>query len=237
MLNLQPDTLLPHTGQPVMESPGHQRPSLSLTPTASSSNSVSQPRPTTTTLPPQANPIQVMALTPPDEPVSQTRKRSLQTSSTQASSDGARPSSGDPLLLAPPSSSSPEKRQRTSSHSNIQASVTTTTVSPPLIPPANMSPVHAVPVTHTEAPHAVSTQTALEEFANLLKVRGGRQWREEALDLFFKDFADENLDLQIMVSENMLSNEHKAMMFCKMPSGLRQHWVKRIREMNWRGGA
>jgi hypothetical protein len=54
-------------------------------------------------------------------------------------------------------------------------------------------------------------------------------WREEAVDLLFKDFADEDADLKINISENVLSDEHKAMVFCKMPLHLRQHWIKKLR--------
>lgn len=54
-------------------------------------------------------------------------------------------------------------------------------------------------------------------------------WREEAVDLLFKDFADEDADLKINISETVLSDEHKAMVFCKMPLHLRQHWIKKLR--------
>jgi hypothetical protein len=54
-------------------------------------------------------------------------------------------------------------------------------------------------------------------------------WREDAVDLLFKDFADEDADLKIKISESVLSDEHKAMVFCKMPLHLRQHWVKKLR--------
>lgn len=54
-------------------------------------------------------------------------------------------------------------------------------------------------------------------------------WREEAVDLLFKEFATEDADVQIKISEKVLNDEHKAMVFCKMPLHLRQHWVKRLR--------
>jgi len=60
------------------------------------------------------------------------------------------------------------------------------------------------------------------------------QWREQALDMFFRDFADEDLDLQVKIAEGVLSNEGKAMVFCKMPVQVRQHWVRRLRETHVR---
>ena len=56
------------------------------------------------------------------------------------------------------------------------------------------------------------------------------QWREQALDMFFRDFSHEDLDLQVKIAENVLSNEGKALVFCKMPVQLRQHWVRRLWE-------
>jgi hypothetical protein len=69
-------------------------------------------------------------------------------------------------------------------------------------------------------------QSILEE---LSKTSRARMWREEAVDILFKEFASEDADLQIHISENVLSDEHKAMVFCKMPLHLRQHWVKKHR--------
>ncbi|KAK1829767.1 hypothetical protein QBC39DRAFT_123308 [Podospora conica] len=57
-------------------------------------------------------------------------------------------------------------------------------------------------------------------------------WTEQALDIFFRDFPDEDQDLQLKIAEKMLTDENKAMVFCKMPEGLRQHWVRRLREMH-----
>lgn len=58
----------------------------------------------------------------------------------------------------------------------------------------------------------------------------GLHWQEVALDVFFRDFADQDLDLQIKISETVLCNEHRALVFCKMPLRFRQHWVKRLAE-------
>jgi predicted rRNA methylase YqxC with S4 and FtsJ domains len=87
------------------------------------------------------------------------------------------------------------------------------------------------PPTHSES--ASLGDRMLVELLEAVKARAvGPRWREEALDLFFRDFSTEDLDLQIKISENVLSNENKAMVFCKMPFRVRQHWVKRFREMH-----
>lgn len=84
-----------------------------------------------------------------------------------------------------------------------------------------------------ESPQQPLLQVSIvEELLEALKTRGAPRWREQALDIFFGDFSNEELDLQVKISENVLSNEHKAMVFCKMPEGVRQHWVSKFREMH-----
>lgn len=68
------------------------------------------------------------------------------------------------------------------------------------------------------------------DLVDLLTTRNVRQWREEAVDLFFKDFSSEELDLQVKVSQDIFSNDHTAMVFCKMPVRVREHWVRVLRE-------
>ena len=58
------------------------------------------------------------------------------------------------------------------------------------------------------------------------------KWSEQALEIFFRDFADEDMDLQLKIAEKALADDTKAMVFCKMPAALRGHWVKRLREVN-----
>lgn len=62
------------------------------------------------------------------------------------------------------------------------------------------------------------------------------RWSEQAMDIFFRDFADEDMDLQVKIAEKMLTDANKAAMFCKMPVNLRKHWVKRLREAHNRIG-
>lgn len=63
-------------------------------------------------------------------------------------------------------------------------------------------------------------------------------WPQQAMDVFFRDFGDEEMDLQIKIGEKVLCDNNKAMMFCMMPEDLRRHWVKRLRELhNLNGGS
>ncbi|KAJ2957776.1 hypothetical protein NQ176_g11224 [Zarea fungicola] len=54
-------------------------------------------------------------------------------------------------------------------------------------------------------------------------------WSERAVDLFYRDFSLEDLDLQVKIPHDLLSHEHTAMVFCKMPAIVREHWVRSLR--------
>ncbi|KAK4120440.1 hypothetical protein N657DRAFT_683550 [Parathielavia appendiculata] len=56
-------------------------------------------------------------------------------------------------------------------------------------------------------------------------------WQEQAMDMSFRYFAGEDMDLQLKIAEKVLTDENRAMVFCKMPDALRRHWVKRLREV------
>ncbi|CAN8102862.1 unnamed protein product [Discula destructiva] len=58
------------------------------------------------------------------------------------------------------------------------------------------------------------------------------RWTELAMEIFFREFSDEDADLQIKIGEKVLCDTNKATMFCMMPEPLRQHWVKRLRELH-----
>jgi hypothetical protein len=66
----------------------------------------------------------------------------------------------------------------------------------------------------------------------LLKARAPPRWPEQAMEIFFRDFADEDMDLQFKIAEKALTDDNKAMVFCKMPNALREHWVKKLREVH-----
>jgi hypothetical protein len=83
---------------------------------------------------------------------------------------------------------------------------------------------------------AVASRQLLEEgllaMAESVKSRSSPRWSEQALEIFFRESADEDMDLQLKIAEKVLTDENKAMVFCKMSEALRQHWVKRLREMH-----
>jgi hypothetical protein len=76
---------------------------------------------------------------------------------------------------------------------------------------------------------------ALAEALRLVGKSSGPRWQEQAMEIFFRDFGDENLDLQLNIAQKALTDENKALMFCKMPDALRRHYVKRLREVGNRG--
>lgn len=172
-----------------------------------------------------ANPA---ALTPPDEVGSSGRKRSFH--SAQSALDQGAP--GD-LLSSPGQLHAADKRRRTA-HGlpTIQLGGSAHSLSIP----AHAGDVAGAAATATAAAPPRTDAETVEDFANLLRTWNAPQWREQALDIFFKDFADEDLDLQVRVSEGVLSVEGKAMVFCKMPVHVRQHWIRRLRETHHRPG-
>jgi hypothetical protein len=227
-----------HGGAPqaTMTSPDQQqRPMLSQTPTGSSSGSMPtahmQGVPVASVVPSQTvSTANSSALTPPDETVPQANHNQNQNQNkSQAqvrkrrqngSTTGADAVISPPLTSAAPgassSASSPQKRRRTSRNGSVTASA-----------PAISSSSHAAPTSGSNMQVGF-----VEDLLDAMKTRAAPRWREQALDVFFRDFAAEEYDLQVKISENVLSNEHKALVFCKMPDRVRQHWVSKFREMH-----
>ncbi|KAI8717586.1 Myb-DNA-bind-3 domain-containing protein [Fusarium sp. LHS14.1] len=224
ILNLQSE---PPPRPPGLESP-NSRPVLTQTPTTSSTGSTQQ-RPTSTTIPPRGPPtVNASALTPPDETISQSRKRQLPTTSTPAAFESP-PASSMPLGQAP---ESPGKRRRTSSNDGSRA-LTSAVLNSSMLPLAVRDGPSVASPPQTES-QLLSHGPAIEELVEAVRSRPNLRWQEEALDVFFRDFADEDLDLQVKISESVLINECKAMVFCKMPGRVRQHWVRRFKESLYR---
>ncbi|KAI8667083.1 hypothetical protein LRP88_01162 [Fusarium phalaenopsidis] len=224
ILNLQSE---PPPRPPGLESP-NSRPVLTQTPTTSSTGSTQQ-RPTSTTIPPRGPPtVNASALTPPDETITQSRKRQLPTTSTPATFESP-PASNMPLGQAP---ESPGKRRRTSSNDGSRA-LTSTMLNSSMLPLAVRDGPSVASPSQTES-QLLSHAPVIEELVEAVRSRSSLRWQEEALDVFFRDFADEDLDLQVKISESVLINECKAMVFCKMPGRVRQHWVRRFKESLYR---
>ncbi|KAK1456747.1 hypothetical protein CCUS01_09911 [Colletotrichum cuscutae] len=75
-------------------------------------------------------------------------------------------------------------------------------------------------------------EDGLIKIADALRGRSPPRWPEQAIDIFFRDFSDEDMDLQLKIAEKALADDNKAMIFCKMSPALRKHWVKRLRELH-----
>ncbi|KAM0561351.1 hypothetical protein ACHAPJ_003230 [Fusarium lateritium] len=224
ILNLQTD---PSPRPPGLESP-NSRPVLTQTPTTSSTGSATQPRPMTTTIPPRGPPTvaNANALTPPDETITQSRKRQLPSTSTPVMFESTPPASTIPMGQAAPES--PGKRRRTSSNDGSRA-LTTSVLNSSMLPMAVRDGPSAASPSQADSQN-MSNGPSMDELVEAVRARNTLRWQEEALDIFFRDFADEDLDLQVKISEGVLINESKAMVFCKMPGRVRQHWVKRFKE-------
>jgi len=77
-------------------------------------------------------------------------------------------------------------------------------------------------------------ENAVLALAEALKARFPPKWPEQAVEILFREFADEDLDLQLKIAEKALTDENKAMVFVKMTSVLRRHWVSRLRDVHMR---
>ncbi|KAI0508853.1 Myb/SANT-like DNA-binding domain-containing protein [Xylaria bambusicola] len=196
-------------------SQNQMQPSPQQPPTAPSAQPVQ--RPTTTTIPPRTSTAaSLTALTPPEEtaPNTQSRKRT-QSDSTPANPEKRR---GRPSRFAPSfynQHSAPAiSNSSTGAPSSSTANATQSTP-PPSIP-------------------AGLVENGILSLAEALKARVAPRWPEQALEIFFREFADEDLDLQLKIAEKALCDENKAMIFVKMSPVLRRHWMTRLREVHIR---
>ncbi|KAK0390139.1 hypothetical protein NLU13_3712 [Sarocladium strictum] len=221
VLNLQQNGGVVQPG--MLDAFPQSRPPLQQTPSGSSNGSLASQRSAsvnnfTMAVPTMGNQA---ALTPPDEVNGSTgRKRSFQTAQTTMDSTiGPGGQMHAPTIA--------EKRRRTSSHGGPSHSLPPSrTVGTPLATMTTPSELNAVPGRLDAEGHST-----LEDLVSVLRTETRQtQWREQALDIFFRDFANEDLDLQVKISEGVLSDEGKALVFCKMPLQVRQHWVRRLWE-------
>lgn len=235
-----------------LDSPHLQRPPLSQTPSGSStSSSGSQPlplhphqhqhqRPLSTTLPPRGVAAGSSVLTPPEETTMGGRKRRLSGGPQPGAFDSLPPPSKSPLSLGDSSASAmPDKRVRTGRdglppmppHLSPRESLPYMQPSPSSHQHGSSRSAHGAPSPSASASAlAPASHAALvDDIVTALGPRLAPQWCADALDLFFRDFADERPDVQLHIAENVLSSEARAVVFCKMPPRLRQRWVARFR--------
>ncbi|KAI0967227.1 Myb/SANT-like DNA-binding domain-containing protein [Xylaria arbuscula] len=184
---------------------------------AATSSTQTLQRPTSTTIPPRPPAIpNANALTPPEEttPNTQSRKRP-HSDSGPANPERRR---GRPSRFAP----SFYTQHSTTSAPNPSAGASSSTPNP-----AQPTPPPSIPSGLVEG--------GILSLAEALKARAAPKWSEQAVEIFFRDFADEDLDLQLKIAEKALTDDNKAMVFVKMTPVLRRHWVSRLREIHMRG--
>lgn len=225
--------LSPGTSQALFQPPTSQTPIHP--PTLPSNGTI---RPSTTTMPSRTSIASSSALTPPDEevtPATQPRKRPLAPNGGP-NDKRRRTNHSNPIdltqssqLLQMDSHPAPDGLNGTSSNFNSNGGQHS----------ANTSSHANNPAAASRNQIVQDAMLALSEFA-----RGFRnappaapptpRWSEQAMELFFREFADEDADLQIKIGEKVLSDSNKAMMFCLMSEQLRKHYVKRLRELHIR---
>ncbi|WQF80865.1 Putative Myb/SANT-like domain-containing protein [Colletotrichum destructivum] len=177
-----------------------------------------QQRPTSTAIPPRTHIAGTSALTPPEETATGRKRFPQQTPTSDSGGGGKAPTAP----MGPPTQPA-EKRRRVSGYTN----------------PAHASGSNALSSHGNDASSASMAsagkqlmEDGLIKIADALRGRSPPRWPEQAIDIFFRDFSDEDMDLQLKIAEKALADDNKAMIFCKMSPALRKHWVKRLRELH-----
>ncbi|CAK7204687.1 hypothetical protein SEUCBS139899_007446 [Sporothrix eucalyptigena] len=70
----------------------------------------------------------------------------------------------------------------------------------------------------------------LSKYAAAATLASATRWPEQAMEMFFSDFAEEEMEVQVRFAEKVLTDTNKAIMYCKMSMPLRKCWVNRLRE-------
>jgi hypothetical protein len=199
------------------------------------------------------------ALTPPEENAPQTRKRFAGSGADAAAAAAAGnpqqsalykrrrmtniPSTSTSNPAAADKTPAAPRQQRTNSGftdptmanpAGTTAAPTPSSTSAPAAPTPASAPANAATGSAAPGP-AEGGVLALAEALRLAARTTGPRWQEQAMEIFFRDFGDEDMDLQLKIAEKALTDENKALVFCKMPVALRRHWIKRLREVNNRG--
>ncbi|KAI0532278.1 Myb/SANT-like DNA-binding domain-containing protein [Xylaria digitata] len=182
------------------------------------SSSQTLQRATSTIIPPRAPATSnTNALTPPDEttPNTQSRKRPHPDSSP-ANPERRR---GRPSRFAP------------SFYNQHSASTIPTAPASASSSSSTANPSHPTPPAQIPAG---LVENGILSLAEALKARAAPRWPEQAVEILFREFTDEDPDLQLKIAEKALTDDNKAMVFVKMTPVLRRHWVSRLREVHMR---
>ena len=197
--------------------------------------------------PPRSSVSSAAALTPPEETALQGRKR-LQAPDGNSANNTGQPPDKRRRTAAPGyldltqqqqqqqqqhqqqhQQQSQQQHQQQQQQQQQQQHPNTNTAGP-------STSANAAAILPTPAATTVSETLQLLSEALRGNARGSNKpnpgWQEQAMDTFFRDFAAEDMDLQLKIAEKVLTDENKAMVFCKMPDALRRHWVKRLREVH-----
>lgn len=218
-------------GQIAQESPVPASTSSTQPPSGPAPTPAPQAKPTSTTLPPRSAFTQPSALTPPDEPALQAKKRALSTSHNDDAFGATSPSLGLKPVNAPSTMASPEKRPRLLSRSesgpHLAGTPNSATPGPPATSTESPAPamLDGVPLPSSPPDRAIGVAPS-----DFLKATVNTRWREKALEMFFQEFADEDMDLQIRIAETVLTDENRALVYCKMPLCLKQHWLRALED-------
>lgn len=153
------------------------------------------------------------ALTPPEEttPNTQLRKRPHPDATPGTERRRGRPSRFTPNFY--------NQHSATSIPSAPAAAPTSSNPTPPTPP--------------TSIPSGL-VENGILSLAEALKARAAPRWPEQAVEILFREFTDEDPDLQLKIAEKALTDDNKAMVFVKMTPALRRHWVSRLREVHMR---
>ncbi|RYC58602.1 hypothetical protein CHU98_g7606 [Xylaria longipes] len=199
-------------GQTPSQTPIQQMPP----PTQQLSSPATAQRPASTTMAPRTSAASnTNALTPPDEPTPDTQLRK-------------RP-------YPDPASGNPERRRgRPSRFAPSFYNQNSTASIPPASTGASSSSVNLTTSTPPPPVPAGLIENGILSLAEALKARAAPRWPEQAVEILFREFADEDLDLQLKIAEKALTDDNKAMVFVKMTPVLRRHWVGRLREFHMR---
>jgi len=181
-------------------------------------------RPVSTIMPPRQS-ISSSALTPPEDPSLHTRKRfqppDANTLTGQQEKRRRTGGAGGLSLQQPANNGAVAPVVGANSLPNVSTGAAAS-VQPSVPTPAAPSTLHTDPLSNG--------LTMLLDTLRGAKPRSG--WSEQALEIFFGEFSEEDMDLQLKIAEKVLTDENKAMVFCKMTDRLRNHWVRRLREMH-----
>ncbi|TDZ32289.1 L10-interacting MYB domain-containing protein [Colletotrichum spinosum] len=170
-----------------------------------------QQRPTSTTIPPRTHIAGTSALTPPEETATG-RKRFPHASTNETAK-------APTAQMSHPTAQPAEKRRRVSGYTNpTQAAASSSSTA----------------VDNTTATVVTATKQLMEDgFTKIADaLRSPPKWPEQAIEIFFREFSTEDMDLQLKIAEKALTDDNKAMIFCLMTADLRRHWVKRLRELH-----